>query len=98
MFGVSEESLLYKLLASLVGIFFSSLIFLAIIYIRENNSIDHSSLYLYLSILGFTAAFLIVEVMNRYSSVYFALLIPLASITLTDLVHNKRNREKTPSR
>lgn len=98
VFGVSEESLLYKLLTSLVGVFFSSLTFLAIMYIQRNSNINHSSLYLYLSILGFTAAFLIVEVMNRYSSVYFALLIPLASITLTDLVHNKRNRGKTPSR
>lgn len=89
VFGVKEQALIYKLLTSLVGLFFSALVFLVIDYIRKTSNIAPPSLYLYLSILGFTAAFLLVEVMNRYSAVYFALLIPLASIAFTNFIHNK---------
>ena len=91
-FGIEEDTLLYKILTSLVGVFFSTLAFLAIQYMRNAIKANHLSLYLYLSILGFTAAFLIVEVMNRYSSVYFALLIPLASIAFTNLLHDKQKK------
>lgn len=93
-FGIADNTMLYKILASLVGIFFSMLVFLTILYVQTKSGVSHLSLFLCLSILGFTAAFLIVEVMNRYSAVFFALLVPLASVSLANLIYDHRNKRK----
>lgn len=88
-FGINDGSFLYIALKSIVGAYFMFLSFCSLLYIyesqidKERSSNKDVSLLILLIFMGLCAGFLLVEVMNRYSSVFFVLTIILTAMFLS---------------
>lgn len=80
-YNINGESVLYSLCASIVSVYFSLITLgnmINCIYNRKSKEDD--ILLLRLLLLGFTASFLIVEVMNRYTMIMYPILIMTSSL------------------
>ena len=83
-FGINNESALYLICSSMVSLYFALIAFgslFSCIFKREN---DESILLLRLLLLGFAAAFVLVEVMNRYTFIMYPVLIIITALFVDD--------------
>lgn len=82
--GINNESALYLMCSSIVSLYFALITFgslLSCIFKRKN---DEDILLLRLLLLGFTAAFVLVEVMNRYTFIMYPVLIIITALFVDD--------------
>lgn len=82
--GINNESVLYLICSSMVSLYFALITFgglLSCIFKRKN---DEGILLLRLLLLGFTAAFVLVEVMNRYTFIMYPVLIIITALFVDD--------------
>ena len=85
-FGISEDSWKYQLLYSIVSFYFVILtIFNLVNNFYASNKYD-ILMFLRLLVLGFSASFLLVEVMNRYTFIVYPVLIIISAICINDLI------------
>ena len=89
VFQVDLSSWKYRLLQSLVTLFFTSMLLASIFFTWKSIGTDTPAATTSLSIpmlqlafLGLTAGFLLVEVMNRYSSIFYPILIIMAALLM----------------
>lgn len=93
-FGVNQEGTSYKLLQSFVSIFFCILAFVNLCFNIQSFKKDEPLLVLLkLLILGMTAAYLIVEVMNRYTFIMYPLMIMIASYYIVTILEKVKNNK-----
>ena len=85
-FGISEDSWKYQLLYSIVSFYFVILtIFNLVNNFYASNEYD-ILMFLRLLVLGFSASFLLVEVMNRYTFIVYPVLIIISAMCINDLI------------
>ena len=94
VFGFNGNGWKYKLLQSVVSLFFAIILALSTCFawnsINDKSHVSSLSIViLQLTLLGLTAGLLIVEVMNRYASVFYPVLIIMSAL----FIHNKLNRK-----
>ena len=89
VFQVDLSSWKYRLLQSLVALFFTSMLLASIFFTWKSIGTDTPAAttglsipMLQLALLGLTAGFLLVEVMNRYSSIFYPILIIMAALLM----------------
>ena len=82
-FGIAYQSKLHNVLSTIVAVFYIMLLSLTFLWmVRNYRKLDTMTALVTLSFLGLVAAFLIVEVMNRYMMIFYPLLIVYASLIL----------------
>ncbi len=82
--GINNESALYLICSSMVSLYFALIVFgslFSCIFKRKN---DEFILLLRLLLLGFTSAFVLVEVMNRYTFIIYPVLIIITALFVDD--------------
>ena len=82
-FGIAYQSKLHNVLSTIVAVFYVMLLSLTFLWmVRNYRKLDTMMALVTLSFLGLVAAFLIVEVINRYMMIFYPLLIVYASLIL----------------
>lgn len=83
--NIKEDGGVWKIISSGISAFFVIGALTSVCFWYKNSQERKlSELFIGLCFLGFTAAFLIVEVMNRYSAIYFVIFIILMSLYKTE--------------
>lgn len=92
-FGIAYQSKLHNVLSTVVAVFYVMLLSLTFLWmVRNYRRLDITMALVTLSFLGLVAAFLIVEVMNRYMMIFYPLLIVYASLMLGKMWAKLRRR------
>lgn len=98
VFGFSEDSWKYKLLQSIVSLFYAILLITSTFFTwnsvkNRTRSSNLSITILQLTLLGLTSSILIVEVMNRYSSVFYPMLAVMSALFIYGKLSSNTNRQ-----
>lgn len=93
-FGIAYQSKLHNILSTTVAVFYVFLLSLTFLWMVNNYSkLDTMMSLITLSFLGLVAAFLLVEVMNRYMMIFYPLLIVYSSLMIGTM-WNKLQQKK----
>lgn len=85
-FGIKQGSILHNILSSAVATFYVLLVVLSFIFITNNyKKLGDTTGFVLLCFIGLVAAFLMVEVMNRYMMIFYPILIYVASLSISNL-------------
>lgn len=82
--GINNESALYLICSSIVSLYFGLIAFGSLFSCIFKRKDDEAILLLRLLLLGFTAAFVLVEVMNRYTFIMYPVLIIITALFVDD--------------
>lgn len=80
--GLSGDRFLYRVISSCISLCFGALTLISSLWMVRSSK-RNKNIFFTLCYMGLFAAFLLVEVMNRYSSVFYAMFVFYAAFQLT---------------